>query len=68
MAMALPTLPKPLGRAAKASEKRSKAVTIRLTERSYKQLVALSDRTGLSQADVITLLLEQEHSDKPTRR
>lgn len=66
--MTLPTLPKALGRAVKASDKRTKAVTVRLTEKTYRQLQELSESSGLSQADVLTLLLEQEHSGRKTPR
>jgi hypothetical protein len=60
--MTLPVLPKALARSGKGSDKRDKAVTFRLSQKAYKQLLELSERTGLSQASVVMLLLEQEHS------
>jgi predicted DNA-binding protein len=50
--MSLPTLGK--------SGKRSKAVALRLTEETAKQLKKLAEGHGLSQADVITLLVDRE--------
>lgn len=51
--MALPT-----------KQKRDKAVTVRLSEQSYEQLVKLAENHGLSQADVIEHLLQQETEEQ----
>jgi hypothetical protein len=39
---------------------RDKALTVRISKRTYEQLEALADRHRLSQADVIEALIEQE--------
>lgn len=50
--MALPTKPP-----------RDKAITIRVSESTYKKLEYLADKHNLSQADVFEALIEQEHSE-----
>ena len=50
--MSLPTL--------KKFEKRPKGISLRLSEQTVKQLKKLAHEHNLSQADVITLLVEQE--------
>lgn len=41
-------------------EKRLKALTVRVSDSIYKDLVRLADKHNLSQADVIEHLIEQE--------
>ena len=50
--MALPTLGK--------SGKRSKAIALRLTEETANQIKKLAKDHNLSQADVVTLLVQEE--------
>jgi hypothetical protein len=50
--MSLPTLGK--------AGKRTKAIALRLTEETVKQIKALAKDHNLSQADVVTLLIERE--------
>ncbi len=45
---------------------REKAITIRVTEETYKKLERLSESHNLSQADIFEALIEQE--DRESRR
>jgi hypothetical protein len=40
---------------------RNKAITIRVSEQTYKKLDQLAEKHNLSQADVFEALVEQEH-------
>jgi predicted transcriptional regulator len=41
-------------------EKRSKALTVKISDTTYKALLRLADKYNLSQADVIEALIDQE--------
>jgi predicted transcriptional regulator len=42
---------------------RDKAITIRVSEQTYKKLDQLAEKHNLSQADVFEALIEQEHRE-----
>ena len=42
---------------------RGKAITIRVSEETYRKLEELAEKHNLSQADVFEALIEQEHNE-----
>lgn len=64
--MALPTLPAQMKRGSKKS-RRDVTVTIRVSAETKDQLEQIAERTNMSQATVLTMLIAAEH-EQGTKR